>query len=77
VIITDEDRKILYSDETDNYRVRPEPAPGTAFIKKDCWNSPLDLFLKIIPGMTQTPRFAQGVPQHVFNLGVDAAQLVI
>jgi len=25
VIITDEDGKILYSDETDNYRVRPEP----------------------------------------------------
>jgi peroxiredoxin len=25
VIITDEDGKILYSDETDNYRVQPEP----------------------------------------------------
>jgi len=25
VIITDEDGKFLFSDETDNYRVRPEP----------------------------------------------------
>jgi peroxiredoxin len=35
VIITDESQKIIYADQTDNYRVRPEPETFLKVIKAD------------------------------------------
>jgi len=35
VIITDEGGKILYSDATDNYRVRPEPELFLNVLRED------------------------------------------